>query len=120
LRLIVVDDRHMRALNRRYRHKDKPTDVLSFPEGEPFPGEGRNGRIGEVYCNYQHAWRWAREEGGTVASELTRLAVHGTLHLLGYDHHTPVERKVMAEREARYLADTGLIAARGAKPRHVD
>jgi len=120
LRLIVVNDRRMRELNRRFRARDRETDVLSFPEGVRFPGESGALRLGEIYCNYDHARRWSGEVGGTVAAELMRLAVHGTLHLLGYDHHTPAERRVMAEREERYLSGAGLIAARNAKSCDVD
>jgi len=119
LRLIIVDDRRIRELNRRFRAKDRATDVLSFPEGARFPGESGPLGLGEIYCNYDHARRWSGEVGGTVAAELMRLAVHGTLHLLGYDHHTPAERRVMAEREERYLSGAGLISARNATSQDV-
>ncbi|MEW5874043.1 MAG: rRNA maturation RNase YbeY [Candidatus Zixiibacteriota bacterium] len=120
LRLVVVNDRRMRELNRQFRAKDRVTDVLSFPEGARFPGESGPLRLGEIYCNYDHARRWSGEVGGTVAAELMRLAVHGTLHLLGYDHHTPAERRVMAQREERYLSGAGLISARNATSRDAD
>lgn len=112
VRLIVVGNRHMRQLNRRFRAKDKATDVLAFPAGPAFPSPDAPDQLGEVYCNIDHARTWSREHGGTQSAELARLAVHGCLHLLGYDHHTPRERRQMMTRENRYLADAGLIAAR--------
>lgn len=115
LRVIVTDDRRMRALNRRFRRKNRPTDVLSFPDGDAFPGEA-GCSLGEVYCNYDHARRWVRENGGTLTGELIRLAVHGLLHLLGYDHHSPRDRRSMARREDRYLRGAGLIRGRQERP----
>lgn len=112
LRLIVVDDRHMRQLNKRFRDKDRATDVLAFAAGPAFPVPDQSELAGEVYCNIDHARAWTREHGGTQAAELARLAVHGCLHLLGYDHHTRAERRQMMARENRYLAAAGLIASR--------
>ncbi len=112
LRIIVVGDSFMRHLNRRFRMKDQPTDVLAFPLGNPFPNAGASSLIGEVYCNYDHARRWHQEHGGTIAAELSRLAVHGALHLAGYDHHHPGERKQMTAAENRYLCDAGLLEIR--------
>ncbi|MBI5868545.1 MAG: rRNA maturation RNase YbeY [candidate division Zixibacteria bacterium] len=112
IRIIVVGDFFMRDLNRKFRMKDKPTDVLAFPLGKPFPSAGASPLIGEVYCNYDHARRWHREHGGTIAAELSRLAVHGALHLAGYDHHRPGERKQMTAAENRYLCDAGLLEMR--------
>ena len=112
VRLIVVDNRKMRQLNRRFRNKDRATDVLSFPSGPAFPSREERDAIGEVYCNLDHAREWARAHGGSQSAELARLAVHGCLHLLGYRHHTARERRAMMTRENRYLAAAGLIASR--------
>jgi probable rRNA maturation factor len=82
--VVVVSDQTMRGLNRRYRGFDRPTDVLAFPlaqtaqGGEPF---------GDIVIAHETARRQAREYGGSFASEMRRLAVHGALHLCGYDHH---------------------------------
>jgi probable rRNA maturation factor len=102
----------MRQLNRRFRKKDRTTDVLSFPSGPSFPSPGERDAIGEVYCNLDHARVWTRTYGGSQSAELARLAVHGCLHLLGYRHHTARERRAMMARENRYLAAAGLIASR--------
>ncbi len=83
--VVVVPDKVMRGLNRRFRGIDRTTDVLAFPiaaaarEGEPF---------GDIVIAHQTARRQAREYGGSLADEMRRLAVHGALHLCGYDHHT--------------------------------
>jgi len=75
----VVPDRRVRALNRRYRRKDSPTDVLSFPADEP-------GELGDVVIAHGVAARQAAAAGHSLGTELRVLALHGLLHLLGYDH----------------------------------
>jgi len=112
LRVIVVDNRRMRQLNRRFRDKNRATDVLAFPAGPVFPSPGGRGLLGEVYCNIDHAREWTRAHGGSPSAELARLAVHGCLHLLGFRHRTSRERRTMMSRENRYLANAGLIALR--------
>jgi probable rRNA maturation factor len=116
VRVIVVGDSHMRRLNRVFRKRNRQTDVLAFPLEDPFPFPGELRLIGEVYCNYDHARRWVRLHGGTVTAELSRLAVHGCLHLLGYDHHTPAAGRRMAEAENRYLLPAGLMKSRSEEP----
>jgi probable rRNA maturation factor len=115
IRVVVVDDRQMRQLNRRFRKHDRSTDVLAFPTGPSFPSPVDQGLLGEVYCNFDHARRWKRAHGGSQSAELARLAVHGCLHLLGYRHRTPAQRRAMTAREDRYLADAGLIAMRSSR-----
>jgi probable rRNA maturation factor len=80
--LVLTRDRAIRPLNARYRGKDRPTDVLSF-EG-PGGGEG----LGDILISVETAARNARERGRTLAGELDVLALHGFLHVLGYDHET--------------------------------
>ncbi|MBI3872564.1 MAG: rRNA maturation RNase YbeY [candidate division Zixibacteria bacterium] len=99
----------MHDLNKRFRRRNRPTDVLAFPFDN---GDGHSGMMGEIYCNYDHARRWRVEHGGTIADEILRLAVHGCLHLLGYDHHTAADRRRMTRAENRYLVREGLIGAR--------
>jgi len=110
--LIVVGDREIRRLNKRFLGQDRATDVLSFPIEESSPRRRADTLVGEVYCNLDHARRWSRETGDTQSAELARLTVHGILHLMGYDHHTPKERQVMRRKENRYLAAAGLISTR--------
>jgi len=80
----------MRALNRDFRKKDKPTDVLSFPSGDAFAGgNGDGGRsLGDLAIDVPYAARKARQLGHPLERELKILLVHGILHLLGHDHET--------------------------------
>jgi probable rRNA maturation factor len=79
--LVLTGDREVRALNARYRGKDRPTDVLSFP------GPG-GGALGDIVISVETAARNAAGAGRTLARELDVLALHGLLHVLGYDHET--------------------------------
>lgn len=112
--VVVVGDREMRRLNRRFRGIDKPTDVLAFPlDSEPAEPDSLP-LLGEVYCNHDHARRWQREHGGSLAAELVRLAVHGCLHLLGFDHTTGAEAQAMSAAEERIMApQESLMAGQG-------
>ena len=112
VRVVVVGDSYMRRLNRTFRNKNRSTDVLAFPLDSSFPVPAESGLIGEVYCNYDHSRRWSRRYGGTITAELSRLAVHGCLHLVGYDHHEPAGRRQMTAAENRYLRAAGLLESR--------
>ncbi|MFH1542656.1 MAG: rRNA maturation RNase YbeY [bacterium] len=79
INLLFVDDKEIHRLNKQYRDKDKPTDVLSFEMNE-------DGVIGDIAISKETAERQAKEYGATLDEEIKRLVVHGTLHLLGYDH----------------------------------
>lgn len=95
--LAFVGSAAMRTLNRRFRKKDRPTDVLSFPLGKQGP-DGRH-YLGDIVIAVPVAFRQAREKGHSLRRELELLAVHGFLHLLGFDHGTGIE-----EEEARLAA----------------
>ncbi len=112
VRVIVVDDDRMQQLNRDFLGRDRVTDVLAFPLENTHSVFWEEGLIGEIYCGYDHAIRWRREHGGTIRAELCRLAVHGCLHLFGYDHHSEQDQRRMAAAENRYLAEAGLISSR--------
>ena len=90
----IAPDARVRALNRRFRRKDEATDVLSFPAGEP-------GQLGDVVIAAGMAARQAREAGHPLPTELRVLALHGLLHLLGYDHETDDGRMARLERRLR-------------------
>jgi len=92
--IAIVSDARVRALNRQYRRTDKATDVLSFPSGE-------RGYLGDVVIAAGVAARQAREAGHTLATELRVLALHGLLHLLGYDHERDDGRMARLERRLR-------------------
>ena len=113
----LVSDTRVRALNRRYRRKDSPTDVLSF--GDSRSGRGRSrpevrgpkpeARFwGDIVIATGVARRQARERQHAYRTELRVLALHGLLHLLGYDHDDPGDRVTMARVEARLRRKGGL------------
>jgi probable rRNA maturation factor len=104
LSVLLVSDRRMRALNRRYRKKDRATDVLAFPLREGRFSRFRGALLGDVVISMQAAKRQAKEFGHSLRAEIARLLVHGTLHLLGYDHERNVrDAAVMARRERAIL-----------------
>lgn len=92
--IALVPDARVQALNRRYRGKNAPTDVLSFPAGE-------RGQLGDVVIAAGVARRQARLAGHALQTELKVLALHGLLHLLGYDHETDDGRMARVERRLR-------------------
>jgi probable rRNA maturation factor len=95
--IALVSDARIRSLNRQYRRKDRPTDVLSFAPSDIVIATGV-------------ARRQARDAGHSYATELKVLALHGLLHLLGYDHHDPADERRMARLERRLLAKGGVRA----------
>jgi len=101
--IAVVSDRRMRALNRQFRGKDSATDVLSFPATHV---PGVSSFLGDIVIASGIATRQAREAGHPVSTELKVLALHGLLHLIGYDHDSDDGR--MARAEARLRKKAGL------------
>ncbi|AMX82857.1 rRNA maturation RNase YbeY [Geobacillus subterraneus] len=109
-----VDNERIRAMNRDYRGKDAPTDVLSFALEEE--GEGEIDIIGvdvppvlgDIVISVPKAKEQAAEYGHSFMRELGFLAVHGFLHLLGYDHETEEEERVMFAKQEEILARLGL------------
>jgi probable rRNA maturation factor len=98
LTVVVTSDRRIRRLNRLWRGIDAATDVLSFPAGDD-PGPERH--LGDVVIARETAARQARHEGHSLATELRVLALHGLLHLLGYDHERDSGRMARIERRLR-------------------
>lgn len=95
LSVLLTDDATVHPLNRDWRGKDRPTDVLSFSqvEGEPIPGAPL--MLGDVIISVETASRQADERGHSLARELQILLVHGIVHLLGYDHEDDDEAEEM-------------------------
>jgi probable rRNA maturation factor len=105
----LVDDRAIRKLNRTYRGKDKPTNVLSFPSGEPVDGAAaKRLQLGDVAIALGTVRREAKDQGKSVADHLTHLMVHAVLHLLGYDHEIDPDAEQMEAIERRALATLGI------------
>lgn len=86
--IALVDDSTMQGLNAQYRGKDRPTDVLSFAQAEGMPMPGTLRLLGDVVISVDTARRQAETEGRTLDAEVSQLAIHGVLHLLGYDDVT--------------------------------
>lgn len=96
-----VDNDHIQQLNRQFRDKDKPTDVLSFPLDE-------EDALGDIIISIPKAREQAEQYGHSFEREMGFLAVHGFLHLLGYDHETEEEEKAMFGRQEQILLEYGL------------
>ncbi len=99
---------HIQDLNRDFRHVDRVTDVLTFPAWEGEDPLGGDGYLGDIMICYDRAKEQAKEYGHSLARELAFLTVHGVLHLLGYDHMTEPEEKVMREKQTAILNGMGL------------
>lgn len=115
----LVDDATIQELNRTYRDKDQPTDVLSFAmeesleeepeiffdeeEAQPLP------MLGDIIISVPTAKRQAEEYGHSLEREIAFLAVHGFLHLIGYDHMTEEEEKEMFSRQDAIFEQIGLV-----------
>jgi probable rRNA maturation factor len=98
----LVSDARVRALNRRFRKKDASTDVLSFPNASHESEPGAPPYLGDVVIAAGVARRQARDAGHSIHTELRVLALHGLLHLLGYDHERDAGRMARLERRLRH------------------
>jgi probable rRNA maturation factor len=100
LSVLIVDDVRSRRLNARYRGIDRPTDVLAFAMREGPFADLQAQVLGDVVISAETALRQARARRHSLAEELTRLLIHGTLHLLGYDHEvSPADARLMRAKE---------------------
>ncbi|MFG6281438.1 rRNA maturation RNase YbeY [Sphingomonas sp. S6] len=111
----LTSDDEVQALNRQYRQKDKPTNVLSFPMVQPdlidtVSQNSDDGELllGDIVLAHGVCEREAAEKGVSVEEHATHLLVHGTLHLLGYDHMGDDEAEAMEEIERQALATLGI------------
>jgi len=105
--IMLTDDAGIRALNRDWRKIDKPTNVLSFPAVQPEgirPPHAPPPPLGDIAIAYETTRREAEAENKLFNHHLSHLAVHGFLHLIGYDHETDDEAEAMEDLERRILA----------------
>lgn len=118
LTIRVVGAAESRVLNRTWRGKDKPTNVLSFPGGPPIPavrGQRATGHglrpegfpLGDLAICAPVVAREAREQGKALRAHWAHMVVHGVLHLLGYDHENDRDADVMESREVKILSQFG-------------
>ena len=98
--LVLADDRLQRSLNRRFRGKDRSTNVLSFEDGPD--------RLGDVVLALETVQTEAEAQGKSLADHLAHLVVHGVLHLMGHDHARAAEARRMERLEGEILADLGI------------
>ena len=107
--VLFTDDNAIAAVNAEWRSKDSPTNVLSFPtpEGMPVP-EGELRPLGDIVLAHGVISREAAEQGKTLRDHTTHLIVHGTLHLLGFDHEADDEAEEMEALETRILKGLGI------------
>ena len=110
LAVMLTDDGGIRTLNSNWRGIDKPTNVLSFPALQP-TGDAPDDMprmLGDIAIAYETTRREADEEDKPFEHHLSHLAVHGFLHLIGYDHETDAEAERMESRERAILASIGI------------
>lgn len=103
----LTDDATLRALNSQWRGLDQPTNVLSFPSAAPARGRTPV-HLGDIAIAYETVAREARQEGKPFAHHLSHLAVHGFLHLMGYDHESEGDAETMERFERAILARLGI------------
>ena len=101
--ILLTDDAEIRVLNHQYRHIDGPTDVLAFAMREGIGGNLNPQLLGDLVISVPTAQRQSIANGHSLDIELAILSVHGTLHLLGYDHQTPEEAEIMFEKQETLL-----------------
>jgi probable rRNA maturation factor len=105
----LTDDAELQALNRDYRGKNRPTNVLSFPGDNPATPQaaGQPWLLGDIAIALETTVREAAEAGRTVEAHIAHLVVHGVLHLLGHDHLVETDAEVMEALETRVLGILG-------------
>ena len=108
--VIIVDNNYIHELNKNYRNIDRETDVITFAlEDDNTVVNGSDVRVlGDIYISVDKARSQAEEYGHSFLRELSFLAVHGFYHLLGYDHMTEAEEKVMFAKQEEVLSECGI------------
>lgn len=104
--ILLTGDAEQQVINRDWRGMDKPTNVLSFPAGDPF--DPLAGPIGDLSLAYETLVREAAELEKSFSDHFSHLLVHGVLHLVGYDHESEDEALVMEGLETKILAELGI------------
>ncbi len=108
LNIRIVDKKEITELNSTYRHKHKPTNVLSFPFDMPKELDTQCPVLGDIVICAEMIAEEAREQGKTLDSHWAHMVVHGALHLLGYDHEQDHDAEIMEAEEIKILHALGL------------
>ena len=101
INVILVNNEEIHRINKEYRHIDRPTDVISFENGE-------DNELGDIFISIDKAFEQADEYGHSFNRELGFLTCHGCLHCLGYDHMCDEDREVMEKRQDEIMEKVGL------------
>lgn len=108
LSILLACDATLKSLNRKWRDRDKPTNVLSFPSETLKPGDAAGMMLGDIAISLETAKREAKLENKSMNDHFTHLLVHGFLHLFGYDHMTAEEAGQMEGLETKILKELGI------------
>lgn len=108
LTILIDTPERIQTLNREFRHVDAVTDVLTFPAWEGEDPLSADGYLGDIMICYDRAVEQAETYGHSLLRELSFLAVHGVLHLLGYDHMTEADELIMREKQTTILDGIGV------------
>jgi probable rRNA maturation factor len=116
--ILLTNDQQIQELNKNYRHKDKPTNVLSFPllDGKKIKNgnlknlnlNGDYLALGDIVIAYQTVFKEAKDQNKTFQNHLTHLLIHSLLHLIGFDHEKEKDAKIMEGLEIEILANLGI------------
>lgn len=107
--IIFINNNKIQEINKQYRHIDAPTDVISFALEDTEDGYKSEFRVlGDIYISLDKAKEQAQYYNHSLKREICFLAVHGLLHLLGYDHQTKEEEQIMFQKQEDYLNDFGI------------
>jgi probable rRNA maturation factor len=117
--LLLTNDKQIQKLNKNYRQKDKPTNVLSFPllDGKKIKNgnlenlselEQQYLALGDIVISYQTVLKEATEQSKTFDNHLTHLLIHSLLHLIGFDHKKKKDAEIMENLEVKILANFGI------------
>lgn len=106
--IIFIDDDKMHEMNLKYRGIDRTTDVLSFALNDNETIEEEINVLGDIFISIPKMMEQANEYGHSEKRELSFLAIHGLLHLLGYDHMEPEDEKVMFSKQEEVLSLAGI------------
>lgn len=108
----IVDNKEIHSINLKHRGIDRPTDVLSFPlidfDKETLPDDGTKIYLGDIIISIEKAAEQAKEYGHSLEREIGFLTAHSMLHLLGYDHMTSEEEKIMFKKQEEILKNLNL------------
>ncbi|MDE7384906.1 MAG: rRNA maturation RNase YbeY [Anaeroplasmataceae bacterium] len=105
--IVFVDDAKIHEINKTYRNVDRVTDVISFALCDD-PDNELEDELGDIFIDLEQAFRQANDYGHSVAREVAFLAVHGYLHLCGYDHMTKEDEEIMCQKQEEILEAAGL------------